>query len=984
MFELHQIIITFLVYMSILFTIAYVVEKKSDHFGLLSSPYIYSLSLTIYCTAWTYYGSVGKVSSGGILFLAVYLGPLLTIFLWPLVLSRLIKIKETYKVTSLADLISVRYNKSMLIGMFVSFGTLAGIIPYISIQLKAIIQSINILIMDDRTNLINDTAHVDHVGILIVVLMSFFTIIFGLRKLDPSERHFAMIFIVAIESIIKLVALLIIGVFISYFVFDDISSILNQASTQGLFKAIEEGENSIAYSDWLSVIILSMFAVLFLPRQFHTSVVENSNINHLKTAMWVFPLYLLLITFFTIPIALGGSLLDINHTLNDFYVLTIPINQEQPIISLIAFIGGFSASTSMIMITAMTMSIMVSNYFILPLIESVPMLGFLKRRLLVLRWIIVTLIIFASYLFYLYISKSDLIVNIGLISFAAVLQFAPVIIGGLFWEKANRFGAIIALVLGFGVWFYTLILPQFGEIEWVAKNVLENGLFGIAFLHPEALFGLKNFESIPHAVFWTLFFNISGFILGSLFTQKTDIEKTIAMDFLNILKSKDVMNYVGDLEATIDANEKLNHFEQILSQYLNPDKLDTRMEQIRSKFQITLGKKIDIMQLSQLYGEIERILSGTLGTAGAYTVLKKSNIFSEQESLSLSNMYATILKDMKISPDEFSRKINFLEEKDKLLNEHYSQLKEKIIERDKEIEARKGAEKEIRTLNETLENKVKERTKELEEANEELEISMEKLKQTQDTLIETEKMASLGELVAGVAHEINTPIGLSLTGITHFISTSNKISKLYENDELSEEDFQNFIDTSKELAKSININLEKTANLVKSFKQVAVDQSSDGKREFELVEYINEILISLNNITKKTKISINIDAPKEVNLNGYPGVISQIFTNLIMNTIKHGYEKNEVGKIDIIIKENDENKEYVNITYKDYGHGISQENLAKIFNPFFTTKRDDGGSGLGLSIIYNLITTKLNGTIHCNSVENEGTTFEISIQKEIS
>jgi Na+/proline symporter len=301
MFELHQIVITFLVYMAILFVIAYVVEKKSDHFGLLSSPYIYSLSLAIYCTAWTYYGSVGKVSSGGILFLAVYLGPLVTIFLWPLILSRLIKIKETYKVTSLADLISVRYNKSMLLGMFVSFGTLAGIIPYISIQLKAIIQSINILIMEDRTNVINDTTHIDDVGLLIVALMSFFTIIFGLRKLDPSERHFAMIFIVAIESIIKLVALIIIGVFISYFVFDDISSILNQASAQGLFKAIEQGENSIAYSDWLSVIVLSMFAVLFLPRQFHTSVVENSDINHLKTAMWVFPLYLLLITFFTIP-----------------------------------------------------------------------------------------------------------------------------------------------------------------------------------------------------------------------------------------------------------------------------------------------------------------------------------------------------------------------------------------------------------------------------------------------------------------------------------------------------------------------------------------------------------------------------------------------------------------------------------------------------------------------------------------------------------
>jgi signal transduction histidine kinase/Na+/proline symporter len=868
----------------------------------------------------------------------------------------------------------------MVIGAFVSFGTLVGIIPYISIQLKAIIQSINILIIKDETNLLNDTTNIDDVGLIIVVLMSFFTIIFGLRKLDPSERHFAMVFIVAIESIIKLLALIIIGVFVSYFVFDDIASILDEASSLGLFKDVGKGGASIDYSSWISIVILSMFAVMFLPRQFHISVVENSNVNHLKTAMWVFPLYLLLITFFTIPIALGGSLLDINHTLNDFYVLTIPISQNQPILSIIAFIGGFSASTSMIMITSMTMSIMVSNYFILPLIQTFPMFDFLKKRLLVLRWITVTTIIFLSYLFYLYIAKTNLIVNIGLISFTAILQFAPVILGGLFWSKANRFGAMSALIVGFGIWFYTLILPQFGNIDWIMLNVLEHGLFGIELLNPTALFGMQDFNSIPHAVFWSMIFNISAFVLVSLFTKSTDIEKTISMDFINIIKSKDAMKYIGNLEANIDIKNKLYLFEDILNQYLTPEKTKIKIQEIKEKFKTDTISKINIMELSKLYGDIERILAGTLGTAGAYTVLKKSEIFTEDESLSLSNMYANILKDMKISPDEFSRKINFLEEKDKLLNEHYEELKEKIVERDKEIHARNIAEKEILTLNETLENKVEDRTKKLKETNEELEKSMEQLKKTQETLIETEKMASLGELVAGVAHEINTPIGLSLTGITHFITKSNKIATLYENEELEEEDFKNFIKTSQELAKSININLEKTANLVRSFKQVAVDQSSDGKREFELISYIDEILLSINNITKKYKVSINISATPPITLNSYPGVISQIFTNLIMNTLKHAYEKSEVGKIDIIIK--DTNKD-VNIIYKDYGKGISKENITKIFNPFFTTKRDEGGSGLGLSIIYNLITTKLNGTIRCDSIEGEGTTFKITMPKEI-
>ena len=257
---------------------------------------------------------------------------------------------------------------------------------------------------------------------------------------------------------------------------------------------------------------------------------------------------------------------------------------------------------------------------------------------------------------------------------------------------------------------------------------------------------------------------------------------------------------------------------------------------------------------------------------------------------------------------------------------------------------------------------------------------MDELKRTQQNLIESEKMASLGELVAGVAHEINTPVGLSLTGITHFMSMSETISKQYEEGHLSEEEFEDFINTTKELSQSINLNLNKTAQLVKSFKQVAVDQSSDETREFELREYIDEILMSLNNITKKTKIKINVDCPKMI-LNGYPGAVSQIFTNLIINSLKHAYQKDDVNSIDIKIT-NEENRIFVE--YKDYGKGVSSDNMPKIFNPFFTTRRDHGGSGLGLSIIYNLITTKLNGKIEVNSVENKGTTFNIEFDKDIN
>lgn len=976
MFELHNIIIIFLCYMFFLFIIAYFVENKKIKLSEKITPYIYSLSLAIYCTAWTYYGSVGKVASGGMIFLAVYFGPTLIIFLWPIILKRLIKIKETYKVTSLADLISVRYDKSMVVGAFVSFGALLGIIPYISIQLKAIIQSIDILIATDDVTVVSNTDSI--IGLLIVVLMSFFTIIFGLRKLDPSERHLGMVFIVALESIIKLVALIIIGVFVSYFVYPDISTILNDASKEGLFRAIGNKEGA-DYASWISIVILSMFAVMFLPRQFHVSVVENSDINHIKTAMWLFPLYIFMITFFAMPIALAGGLLSAESRLTDFYVLTIPMDMNQPILALIAFIGGFSASTSMIMITAMAMSIMVSNYFVLPLVESVSSLNFLKKRLLLIRWIIVTTLIFLSYIFYLYFSKTNLIVNIGLISFTAILQFAPVIIGGLFWHKANKQGALAGLISGFTIWFFTLIIPQFENINWISTNYVEEGLFALDFLRPTALFGLESFNSIPHAVFFTMLFNISAYVIVSLITSSSNLEEKIAIDFINILNKKEQETYNGQLDDNINVKLKLQLFHDILIQYLSDVKVQKTIDEITDKFNLTDKKKMNVLELSKIYAYIERVLSGTLGTAGAHNALKKNKIFTEKESISLSNIYAKVLKNMKISPEEFTKKVNYFKEKEKLLNEHYEELKEKVIQRDKEIEARKKAQDEIKILNDTLEIKVEDRTKQLKKANSDLKLSMEELKKTQDNLIESEKMASLGELVAGVAHEINTPVGLSLTGITHFMSISDKIVKDYKNGELSEEEFEEFINTTNELSKSINLNLEKTAHLVRSFKQVAVDQSSDEKREFKLKEYIDEILISLNNITKKTKIKINVNCPESLTIFSYPGTHSQIFTNLIINTLKHAYSNNDVNKIDIDVTQIDDGM--IRVLFKDYGKGVTKENLSKIFNPFFTTKRDDGGSGLGLSIIYNLVTTKLKGNISCESEVGKGTTFKIEFPK---
>ena len=286
------------------------------------------------------------------------------------------------------------------------------------------------------------------------------------------------------------------------------------------------------------------------------------------------------------------------------------------------------------------------------------------------------------------------------------------------------------------------------------------------------------------------------------------------------------------------------------------------------------------------------------------------------------------------------------------------------------------AQNKIQELNEQLELKIKTRTKELEDANSELENTLIELKETQEYLIHTEKMASLGDLVAGIAHEINTPIGMGLTGITHFMEISKEVNELYKSDEMSQEDFEEYLDETNQLSKSINISLLKAVDLIKSFKEIAVDQSSEAQRTFNMKEYIDEILLSLHHEIKREKHTITIDCPENLVITSHPGAFSQIITNLVMNSFVHAFKDKDHGNI-LIELQLDDNLLF--LTYTDDGKGIKQENLSKVFDPFFTTNRNHGGSGLGLNIIFNIVNTTLKGKIECSSLENIGVEFKIVI-----
>jgi len=269
--------------------------------------------------------------------------------------------------------------------------------------------------------------------------------------------------------------------------------------------------------------------------------------------------------------------------------------------------------------------------------------------------------------------------------------------------------------------------------------------------------------------------------------------------------------------------------------------------------------------------------------------------------------------------------------------------------------------------------------KEVELAHQELELSFDNLQQAQQHLVESEKMASLGGLVAGIAHEINTPVGIGLTAITNFVDITQSLNKKYQLKKMSQSDFETYLKSSLESARIINRNLEKTADLVRSFKQISVDQSSDEQRSFNVKNYIDEIRLSIFHLTKKTNLTIKVECDENLEITSYPGALSQILSNFLINSTIHGYPNQDIGiiliKIEVI-------GQAIKLTYTDDGAGISVENISKIFNPFFTTNRESGGSGLGLNIIYNIVMNRLNGKIECASELGQYTTFVVNFIPE--
>jgi len=528
-------------YLGLLFAVAYYGDRRAAvGRSLISNGSIYALSLAVYATSWTFYGSVGRAASTGVGFLPVYLGPTVMVALGWFVLRKLIRISKRHRITSLADFISARYGKSTLLGGVVTVIAVVGIVPYIALQLKAVSNTFRIL---RRYPDIVSTGELGHVpllqdtGFYVALLLAAFTILFGTRHLDATERHEGMVAAIAFESIVKLVAFLAVGAFVTFGVFAGFGDLFGQAADDPDIAALYTLTPEVGYGGWAWLMVLSMLAIVLLPRQWQIAVVENVDERHLTRAVWLFPLYLLAINVFVLPIALGGLLRFGDGSVDaDTFVLTLPMAERQPALALLVFIGGLSAATGMVIVETIALSTMVSNSLVMPLLlrsRAVAGRANLGGVILAIRRVTIVAVLLLGYGYFRVAGEGSALVSIGLVSFAAVAQFAPALLGGLFWRGGTRDGALAGLVAGFTVWLYTLLLPSLAETGWLPGRFVEDGPFGIALLRPQALFGLDGLDPISHAMVWSALANVGAYVGVSLARRVDAAERAQAALFVD-------------------------------------------------------------------------------------------------------------------------------------------------------------------------------------------------------------------------------------------------------------------------------------------------------------------------------------------------------------------------------------------------------------------------------------------------------------------
>ncbi|MGV3653476.1 MAG: histidine kinase dimerization/phospho-acceptor domain-containing protein, partial [Noviherbaspirillum sp.] len=659
----NLVLLVSLLYVAILFAVAFIgdMRARKGRGDWLHSPVIYTLSISLYCTSWTFYGAVGSAARSGMEFVTIYLGPTLVFVGWWMFLRKLVRIGRIHRITSIADMISSRFGKSASLAAIVTVMAVVFTTPYIALQLKAVTTSFQVISNAGPASLSGfpDAQPDFSTAFWIAAGMAFFTILFGTRNIDANERHHGVVAAIALEAVVKLVALLAVGVLVVIGISPDTREMFRHPLPQVLQSPDAFGLG------WVTQTFLAASAIICLPRQFQMAVVENVNEKHLHTASWMFPLYLFLMCLFVVPIAVAG----LNHlpagSNPDMFVLTLPMWANQDAVALLAFLGGFSSATSMVIVSSIALSTMVSNHLVMPvalrLQRAAPHAsGEVRRLLLTSRRISIVLILLLGFLYFRLSGQSDALAAIGLISFAGVAQFLPSLAGGLFWRQATARGATAGLATGFAVWLYTLFLPSFNGGFILSAADIANGPWDYALLRPQALFGLEGLDPLAHATFWSMAANTLAFVLVSLASSQKPLERLQSTLFVDVFRTPH-----GDTSRFVNRSATRYDLNMLAQRILGPEEAFRLFQDAEHRHGLMRDHSLAD---DSFISELERKLAGSIGAASARTMISQVVI---GETISLYEL-------MKIA-DETERVREYshrLEEKSRQLEATAGQLRD--------------------------------------------------------------------------------------------------------------------------------------------------------------------------------------------------------------------------------------------------------------------------------------------------------------------
>lgn len=614
----NMLVFVCLLYVATLFVVAYGADKRAreGHEGSawLRGPWVYTLSLSVYCTAWTFYGAVGYAARSGLEFVTIYLGPTLIMVGWWWMLRKLVRIGRAQRVTSIADLISSRYGKSSLLGVIVTLLAVVGTTPYIALQLQSVTLSFAVFASErggSGAATLDGVPDLNATALWVAAGLAVFTVAFGTRNLDANERHHGVVTAIAVEAVVKLLALLAVGMFVVWGVAGGPSEIAR------IIDASPIADWELRPGRWVTLTFLSAAAFLTLPRMFQVLVVENVDERQLATASWAFPAYLFAMSLFVLPIAVVGLNLLPAGANPDLFVLTVPLHFEMESLAMLSFLGGFSSATSMVIVAAIALSTMVSNHIVMPIWlslrhEGASMSGDVRNLLLISRRLSIAGVLLLGYLYFRFSGGGAALASIGLISFAGVAQVLPALLGGIFWRGASRNGAAAGLIGGFAVWAYCLFLPSFGPAGVISDQILTHGPWGLSWLRPQALFGLDEMDPLVHALFWSMVVNSTLFCAVSLLSFPNPLERLQGAQFVN------VFDHSGSTRGWTQGRAQAEDLMIMAQRIMGPVEAQTLFE-VQAAAQ---GKEGYLPEPTPGFIELlERELSGSVGAATAHAMV---------------------------------------------------------------------------------------------------------------------------------------------------------------------------------------------------------------------------------------------------------------------------------------------------------------------------------------------------------------------------